>query len=192
MSALAEVIVEEWLNRQGYFTIRGIKIGVNEIDLLAIKPGPENRIECRHIEVQASSRPVSYISRVPKHIQRETGKTANSSKRTPEELREGVDEWVERKFLSKKTLTLLGDLGPGTWTKELVIHKVKSTAEVRMIQRHGIILHHLSDIARSLRELHHLIQSAAGGDLLELVHLGEAAVGTREVGDLLSRAEYSP
>jgi hypothetical protein len=32
MALLAEEIVEEWLNRQGYFTIRGIKKGVHEID----------------------------------------------------------------------------------------------------------------------------------------------------------------
>ena len=38
MSLLAEAVVEEWLNRQGYFTIRGIKLGNDEIDILAIRP----------------------------------------------------------------------------------------------------------------------------------------------------------
>ena len=38
MSLLAEEVVEEWLNRNGYFTIRGIKVGVDEIDILAIRP----------------------------------------------------------------------------------------------------------------------------------------------------------
>jgi len=37
MALLAEKIVEEWLNRQGYFTIRGIKMGVHKIDMLAVK-----------------------------------------------------------------------------------------------------------------------------------------------------------
>ncbi len=36
MALLAEEVVEEWLNRNGYFTIRGIKVGVDEIDTLAI------------------------------------------------------------------------------------------------------------------------------------------------------------
>jgi len=31
-------LVEEWLNREGFFTIRGVKHGVDEMDLLAIKP----------------------------------------------------------------------------------------------------------------------------------------------------------
>ena len=38
MSLLAEVVVEEWLNRRGYFTIRGVKLGNDEIDLLAMRP----------------------------------------------------------------------------------------------------------------------------------------------------------
>lgn len=37
MALLVEKIVEEWLNRQGYFTLRGIKMGVQEIYLLAVK-----------------------------------------------------------------------------------------------------------------------------------------------------------
>ena len=51
MALLAEEIVEEWLNRQGYFTIRGIKIGVQEIDMLAVRFKGEGVPECRHIEV---------------------------------------------------------------------------------------------------------------------------------------------
>jgi len=38
MALLAEEVVEEWLNRKGYFTIRGVKVGVDEIDILAIRP----------------------------------------------------------------------------------------------------------------------------------------------------------
>lgn len=35
MALLAEQLVEEWLNRQGYFTIRCIKIGVH-VDLINV------------------------------------------------------------------------------------------------------------------------------------------------------------
>ena len=38
MALLAESLVEEWLNREGYFTIRGVKHGVGEMDLLAVRP----------------------------------------------------------------------------------------------------------------------------------------------------------
>lgn len=64
MALLAEELVEEWLNRQGYFTIRGIKTGVHEIDILAVRH-VSGRLECRHLAVQASMRLVSYITRAP-------------------------------------------------------------------------------------------------------------------------------
>jgi Holliday junction resolvase-like predicted endonuclease len=52
MALLAESLVEEWLNRDGYFTIRGLKHGVGEMDLLAIRPEPEGKIVGMHVEVQ--------------------------------------------------------------------------------------------------------------------------------------------
>jgi len=67
MALLAEELVDEWLNRKGYFTTRGIKTGVHEIDILAVRP-LESGLECRQLEVQASMRPVSYITRVPAAI----------------------------------------------------------------------------------------------------------------------------
>jgi hypothetical protein len=33
---MTEELVEEWLNRKGYFTIRGVKLCVQEMDLLAM------------------------------------------------------------------------------------------------------------------------------------------------------------
>jgi len=65
MAFLAETLVDEWLNRKGYFTVRGIKDGVSEIDLLAVRPGP-NGLEGCHVEVQTSFRPVGYISPLDK------------------------------------------------------------------------------------------------------------------------------
>lgn len=61
MSLLAEVVVEEWLNQQGYFTIRGAKLGNDEIDILALRVLSNGVIERRHIEVQVSIKPIGYI-----------------------------------------------------------------------------------------------------------------------------------
>jgi hypothetical protein len=77
MALLDEQLVEEWLNRQNFFTMRGIKCGVDEIDLLAIRPLPAG-FECWHVEVQISYRPVGYI-----------GGDRNARRRTPDELRAG-------------------------------------------------------------------------------------------------------
>jgi len=169
MSLLAEVIVDEWLNRHGYFTIRGIHLGVDEMDLLAIKPTATG-IECRHIEVQASMRPVSYICRVPKEVQRTTGKAENSQKRSEDELIQGTKEWVEKKFEKPLKLKLLASLAPGPWSRELVVHRVRSEAEVDLIRDCGVQILRLSEIIDEIANGGSMISSASGGDLLDLIH----------------------
>ena len=74
MSLLAETLVDEWLNRQGFFTVRGIKRGVDEIDLLGIRH-VESGIEGWHVEVQVSFRPVAYVSKLTKDLASKHGKT---------------------------------------------------------------------------------------------------------------------
>jgi hypothetical protein len=171
MALLAEEIVEEWLNRQGYFTIRGIKMGVQEIDLLAVKHLPGGNAECRHIEVQASMRPVSYISRVPREDQK-SGRSANSAKRSKDELVQGVFEWVQKKFHRSDKKALMATLWPGQWSSELVVNVVKSEYELSLIEGHNIKIHRLSNIVRSLFAEKFLIGSASGADFVDLIHMG--------------------
>jgi hypothetical protein len=178
MSLLAEEVVEEWLNRKGYFTIRGIRLGVDEIDLLAIKLAEDGTVERRHLEVQASVRPVSYICRVPKEIQRATGRAANSAKRSDQELVEGVAEWIDKKFRKANKVALLRKLSPGVWSKELVLHNVKSDAEVELIRNHGIVIHRLATIVAELRSASAIVPSASGGSLLELIHISASGLGS--------------
>jgi hypothetical protein len=174
LALLAEEIVEEWLNRQGYFTIRGIKLGVDEIDLLATKFLPNGEVECRHIEVQASMRPVSYISQVPKKIQK-TGKAANSASRTNDELVVGVEEWVTKKFKKPKKVELLQKVFPQKWSSELVINVVKSTEEVELISGHGIKIIQLPEIIKSFEAKESFIKSASGADFIDLIQMGKNA-----------------
>jgi hypothetical protein len=99
MALLAEQLVDEWLNRKGFFTLQGIKKGVHEIDLLGIRM-IDGRLEGWHVEVQVSFRPVSYISRLSKEQQKELGaKSATSAiMRGPQIVEPSIDEWVEKKF----------------------------------------------------------------------------------------------
>jgi len=170
MSLLAEEIVEEWLNRQGYFTIRGIKLGVHEIDLLAVKLKVKGVVECRHLEVQASMRPVSFISKVPKKTQK-SGRAANSASRTENELVEGVAEWIEKKFRWPKKKELMQSLWSGNWSSELVLNVVKSQHEVELIQGHGIKIIQLKDVVESLAKDRGLVNSAASADFIDLIHM---------------------
>ena len=170
MALLAEEIVEEWLNRLGYFTIRGIKLGVDEIDLLAVRFDSGVPV-CRHIEVQASMRPISYISRVPKADQRR-GVRPNSASRTDEQLVGGVEEWVENKFFKPKKRDFISKLFPAEWTSELVLNNVKSEEEVQMIAARGILIHRLPDVVNQMREEAGPVKSASGADLIDLINLG--------------------
>ena len=176
MALLAEEIVEEWLNRQGYFTIRGIKLGVHEIDLLAVKWQHSGSVECRHIEVQASMRPISYISRVPKENQK-AGRAANSAKRSDEELIQGVAEWVEKKYLRPEKKSLMASLWKGDWSSELVVNVVKSDEELNLIAGHGIKILRLNEIVSSLAKDRFAVASAGGGDIIDLIQMGAVIRG---------------
>ena len=176
MALLAEEIVEEWLNRQGYFTIRGVKMGVQEIDLLAVKWKAAGKAECRHVEVQASMRPVSYISRIPKEDQK-SGRAANSAKRSQEELKQGVADWVEKKFRRSDKKALMARLWDSEWSSELVVNVVKSEEELKLIASRGIKILRLNEIVSSLAKDSFVIGSASGGDIVDLIHIGSRVEG---------------
>jgi hypothetical protein len=173
MALLAEELVEEWLNRNGFFTIRGIKLGVHEIDLLAIRVNGEN-IEARHIEVQASVHPISYLSPLPKDIRKSTGRGSASTKtRSEKELKDGIKEWMDKKYFLDAKEKIRKKLFPGRWSFELVIHKVKFPQELDLLREQGILIHNLDEIVVSLSDGHAtMIPSASGSDLFELVMLG--------------------
>lgn len=172
MALLAEEIVEEWLNRNGYFTIRGIKLGVHEIDLLAMS-ARGSTIEARHVEVQASVRPVSYLCPLPKSVQKRTGRKPMSMKmRTPEELVEGVREWIHKKYDHDVKKRLRSASFPGEWKYELVVHRLRFPQELELLEKHGIRIHRLDDIAESISSGGTVIPKGAGSHLLELLMLG--------------------
>lgn len=174
MALLGEEVVEEWLNRQGYFTIRGIHLGVHEIDILAFKPDPSGKHECRQIEVQVSTNPIAYVSKVPKALQRKRRVAPDSAKtRTPAELRQGIKEWIEKKFDHPKKAALRKRLFPGVWSRELVVHAVRHPEELELFREVGVNLIRFADIVREMENSRSLIASAAGNDLLTLMLLGK-------------------
>ena len=84
MALLSESLVEEWLNRGGFFTIRGIKHGLGELDLLGIRHEAVALVVGWHVEVQSSFRPIGYIARLTKDMARNANRIRTSSAtRTP-------------------------------------------------------------------------------------------------------------
>jgi hypothetical protein len=180
LALLAEELVEEWLNRKGYFTIRGAKIGVHEIDLLAIRPGP-NGLECRQVEVQVSVRPVSYVTPLPVAVQRSTGRKAQSAKlRSTDELRTCVGAWVHKKYEHPPKRQLRDRLAPGPWSRELVVHNVKFPDELEFLIAEGVRIHRLSDIVSELQAGQFMLDRASGESLVDLVLLTTAGVQERD------------
>lgn len=160
MSLLAEVVVEEWLNRNGYFTIRGIRVGNGEVDLLAIRPLPDGTIERRHVEVQASSNPIGYLA------------TGNARRLTDEELDRATEAWVEKKFGNSKKQELFKNLAGSPWSRELVCHKLcYEDKEREALERYGIKLTDLRNVVSELRTQNSRIKKASGSDLIDLMGL---------------------
>lgn len=139
MALLAETLVDEWLNRQRFFTVRGIKHGVNEIDLLGVRPTPDGILEAWHVEVQVSFRPISYISSIPEKYS-DFAKSKTSAKVRPEHIvKDGVDGWVSKKFLSSEKLKTRESAWSGlTWQYKVVHGVVKFPFELEHMRSHGI------------------------------------------------------
>jgi hypothetical protein len=172
MRLLGEEVVEEWLNRNGYFTIRGVKLGIDEIDILAIKPLSDGQHECRHIEVQVSINPVSCITKVPEAIRKKSGVGAhNAKKRGTAQLTKGIREWVDAKFNNTPKKELKNSLCSGSWTKELIIGKVKHEEEIDILKKEYVTIHRLKDILAEMVEKPSIVKAAAGADLYDLMLL---------------------
>jgi hypothetical protein len=137
MPLIGEEVVEEWLRQQGYFTIRGIKLGVHEMDVLAVKPQAGKAPDLRHVEVQVSMNPVSHLTPWTKRLQKELRIAPMSQKaRTAEQEAECIEAWVVKKFKEKKKAALRERLYPGEWKCELVVHNVRFPDELNALKKH--------------------------------------------------------
>ena len=121
MALIAEEVVEEWLNRKGYFTIRGAKNGLYEADILAIKPD-NNPPKLKHFEISVSYNPMGYI-----------GGNSNAKKRSSEEIVEGVNQWIEKKFYHRKKVEIRDRLVLGEWKYCVVFGKLRHPEEQRVL-----------------------------------------------------------
>jgi hypothetical protein len=181
MALLAESLVEEWLNRSGFFTIRGIKHGVRELDLLGIRREPDGSITGWHVEAQASFRPVGYIARLTSDIAGKRNKKRGSAlARSPEEVKLCARDWVREKFRTDDKMRDREKLWPGVaWSYHLVHAVVREPQELVAFESEGVKCHPFHDV------LSELLQGAqapflgsAGGDLAEIVGYYNAGVRT--------------
>ncbi|HET6245378.1 MAG: hypothetical protein H0V01_13935 [Bacteroidetes bacterium] len=174
MALLAEQVVEEWLTRKGYFTIRGLKMGIDEIDLLAIKNKGNGEWEKIHVEVQVSIRPVNYISGLTKERQEEFSikGSGNATKRTNEQLELAVQDWIQKKFLSEKKKQIRHRLtGSEDWKFLFVYGNVKNPQELTFIKSHNVETINIQEILKSFGSNKFDYTTGSATDLIELMEL---------------------
>jgi hypothetical protein len=176
MPLLAETLVDEWLNRQGFFTLRGIKDGVDEIDLLGVRP-TANGLEGWHVEVQVSFRPVGYVTKLTKERARLFGKDRTSAwERPPEILRESVADWVVHKFTCDEKSATRQQAWPGVrWSYHFVHGIVRSQTELEEIARLGVTVTPLHRVlSKVCTRVKGGLTGAAGTDLADIVDYYES------------------
>lgn len=158
MALLDEQLVEEWLNREQFFTMRGIKCGVDEIDLLAVRFN-DKRNDYWHVEVQVSYRPISYI-----------GGDTNARKRSRAEIEQGANLWVEKKFTSAKKQAKRSEIMPSVdWQYVFVHGEVKDAYNLECIQRLGVTLVAYRQVLKELRDGANRTSSSVASNIAEML-----------------------
>ena len=139
MALLDEEIVEYWLNNQGFFCMRGIKLGNQEIDFLAVRE-IDGALECWHVEVTVSFRPIGYI-----------GGGNSAKKRNKKETELGVKEYIQKKFSSPKKLETRRKILPDVdWKYVLVCAEVKHEIELEYFKYNGVRVYRYADVISEL------------------------------------------
>lgn len=167
MAILAESVVEEWLNRQRFFTIRGAKTGRNEMDVLAVRQEPSGHITGWHVEVQVSFRPIGYIAPWKGH--------SIATRRTEQVMADCVQKWVEKKFLAENIRDLRKRLwGQLEWSFHLVHGVVRYPDELELMRSHRVTLHPFFGVLESLcAGGDELLTASSGGDMADIIRYYE-------------------
>lgn len=162
MALIDEQLVEEWLNRKSFFTIRGVKCGVDEIDLLAVKRSEEG-FESWHVEVQVSYRPIGYV-----------GGNTNAKRRNEEEVRLGVEQWIEKKFTSERKVNRRREMLPNaTWRYIFVHGNLRDDNELEHMKELGVELIPYKRVLMELRDDKNTHSSSIASSIADLLRYME-------------------
>lgn len=139
MALLAEQLVEEWLHGRGYFTLRGLKLGVHEADLLGVR-FVDGQVEAVHVEVSISTNPVGYLCNLTAEDSKSLGLAVGSAKRRSDALVLSTAEaWVKKKFDHPSKVKAQDQLAKGVAFKKVFVHgKMNYREELDHIERLGV------------------------------------------------------
>lgn len=190
MPDLIADLVAEWLCLRGYFVIRGLKVGNNEIDVLAIKPAGGKIAEAAHYEISISTTPIGYLGE------------RSARKQTEEEIRTSVARFVQKKFLNEPTVKLIARLIGKNYTRYFVTGNRKHEMEVVALKQHGIVVVPINQVLDDMRALVKKRKSRKGSNpelletasaqryyqLLALSHSTAIQYGTRMIAGSIAPA----
>jgi len=142
MTDIIEEVVSNWLVSKGYFVVNNLKIGVNEIDILAIMVKNGNVSEKIHVEVQCSSNPIGYL-----------GGSSSAKKRTEDELKKGVAEYVEKKYLQKKIKSVIESYFGKEYEKWFICGVLKNEDTVDEFKKYKIQVKRIWDIIEEYKAM---------------------------------------
>lgn len=149
------------MNRNGDFTIRGINVEVDGIDILAIRPLPGGKYECRHIEVQVSINPITYHHKDARgHPETKLYRPSQREEARYGTVTQGVHERIFAKLNNPRKVELKNSLCPGSRSPELVVERIKHEEEFDLLCQAGITIHRLTDLLKEMIEKRTAVKAA--------------------------------
>ena len=158
---IAQSLVRSAYQSLGYFVIEGIKIGVREIDLLAVKLDKNAEImERLHIEVQISTHPIGVLR----------GK--QSIKGSVDKPLELAEEYIQKKYHHKAIIKQIQKyFRAKEYRKVLVYGKLKDMGQLKVFQRHNIETVNISDLIKNALKADPVIELVRSIRVAEIITL---------------------
>jgi hypothetical protein len=135
---ISESLVSLAYQSLGYFVIEGRKVGMKEIDLLAVRVGKDGEIEERlQIEISISVSPIGVLRR-----QAKLGRSA-------EEPARSVEEWREKKFGDRRVVREVTETFRGKPYDHVFVHgQLKDPSQLAVLGQAGIKCVEIGDLIR--------------------------------------------
>lgn len=160
---IIEDIVADYFYSKGYFLIKNLKAGLNEIDILAIKLNNNQKIdEAIHIEVHCSSKPIGYI-----------GGSPSARRRALKEVELGVEDYIKRKFTNEKVENIIKRLIGNKYKKLFICGKLKEEETIIYFEKNDITVRRIWDILEDMKINKGEYKTTEGNRYHQLLYLHE-------------------
>lgn len=160
---IIENIVAGWFNSKGYFLIKNLKVGVNEVDILAVRLDDNQKVnDAIHIEVQCSSNPIGYI-----------GGTPSAKKRDASEVEVGVVAYIDKKFNNPKITGVIKSLIGNKYRKMFICGKLKEEETIKYFEKNGIKVMRVWQIFKDIKTNEEKYKTGEGNRYHQLLHLND-------------------